>query len=70
MLFFAIYTAIIFVCGVAIGATLFRDLLDGLWIVPRKPRPLPLARVLHDAQWKRLDLPTARRRQLIEVVRE
>ena len=58
------------VCGIAIGATIVRDWLDGLWFAPRrKTRPtIPLARALHDAQWRRLELPAIKRRQRMQVI--
>jgi hypothetical protein len=64
------YTLFVLVSGVAIGATLVRDFLDGVWRKPRQPRPtIPLARVLHDTHWKQLDIATVKRRQQIPTLR-
>ena len=60
------YTFFVFVCGIAFGATVVRDWID----MPsrRKPRTaVPLARVLSRAEEKRLELPTAKRRQAIRT---
>lgn len=65
------YTLFVFVCGFALGATLVRDWLDdrpSRLKRTRKPR-LPLARVLTRAECERLEIPTVRRRQRIEVIR-
>lgn len=70
MITFAIYTVFVFACGLAIGSTLVRDWLD----MPRPRRmpcpTIPLARVLHTTDWRRLDQPTFRRRQIIDVTEQ
>lgn len=57
MIAFVMFTIFVFVCGFVMGAAV------GLpQFKPKRPT-LPLARVLHDASWKRLDIPTVQRRQ-------
>lgn len=56
-------------CGITIGATLVRDWLDGIFSRQPKPTTLPLARVLTRAEERRLEIPTIKRRQRIEVIR-
>lgn len=69
----AIYVALFIglVCGMVIGATLLRDVIDSVfwWRKPtQKPRTtVPLARVLHDAQWQRLEIPTLNRQREIRT---
>lgn len=64
------FAALIFVlvCGIAIGATVVRDWLDGLvwWRAPAPKRePLPRAWV---ASISDLNTPTIKRRQRMQVI--
>ena len=64
------YTLFVLAAGIAIGATIVRDLLDGV-LSSRKParKPtLPLATVLTRAEAKQLELPAIKRRQRIRTV--
>lgn len=68
------YTLFVLAAGIAIGATIIRDVLDGLWVAPRRPlwprKPtLPVARLLQRVEERRLVIPTVlRKRQRIEVI--
>ncbi len=60
--------ALAFLCGIAIGATLVRDLLDGLWSRPAQPARIPLASVLTRGESKLLELPAIKRRQRMPAI--
>jgi hypothetical protein len=51
------------VCGIAIGATVVRDLLDGLWSWPRRREPEPSMPPAWLEHWAKLNEPTVRRRR-------
>lgn len=75
MIGFILYTLIILLAGIVLGETkLITDIAADLRRAiqrRRAPKPtLPLVRILYDTQWRRLKVPTVRRRTQIPVVRE
>lgn len=66
------YTICILIAGIAIGATLLRDLLDGLWSWPKRTKPvrtepLPTAWALHLADLNRPAVYRRKQQRIIDV---